>query len=139
MNDQFLEDQVTVFELILGFQEWLKRGYYKKDELFELQGALDYYIEKIAQICKRGGMGAKLSKNHLVLHVPTYMKLWGPPTGWDSGPNESHHKTEVKVPAKNTQRRQVSFLNQVSEQYDENLLIQKAECQFFGFKKHDFD
>ena len=80
-------------------------------------------------------MGAKLSKNHLVLHVPTYMKLWGPPTGWDSGTNESHHKTEVKVPAKNTQRRQVSFLKQVSERYDEHLLIQKAECQFFGFKK----
>eukprot|EP00536_Pseudo-nitzschia_multiseries_P000621 jgi/Psemu1/1417/gm1.1417_g len=49
------------------------------------------------------GEGNNLVKNHMYFHLSQYMRLFGPPTGWDSAVSESNHKTEVKAPAKRTQ------------------------------------
>ena len=46
------------------------------------------------------------------MHLPEYVKRWGPPAGWDSAPNESHHKTEIKGPSKNTQRNASTLIKQ---------------------------
>eukprot|EP00536_Pseudo-nitzschia_multiseries_P013861 jgi/Psemu1/36697/gm1.36697_g len=40
------------------------------------------------------GEGNNLVKNHMYFHLSQYMRLFGPPTGWDSAASESNHKTE---------------------------------------------
>ena len=77
-----------------------------------LQSAMNYYVEIVSGTCHCNGMGSKVIKNHLRLHFPHYIKLWGPPSGWDSGPSESHHETEVKVLSKDTQCHQLSIICQ---------------------------
>ena len=43
--------------------------------------ALGFYMERLSEICIRGGMGSLLVKNHLVLRLPDYILRWGPPRG----------------------------------------------------------
>jgi hypothetical protein len=49
----------------------------------------------------------------------------------NSGPSESHHKTEVKAPSMNTQRRPATFMQQCSKRHTELKVIRKA-CQKLG-------
>lgn len=130
LDERHLEDQVSVFELILGFESWLKKGKYQRKELLGLKEGLNDYVATIAATCQRGGMGSKLIKNHLVLHLHQYVELWGPPNGWDSGPSESHHKTEVKAPSKNTCRHKATFIQQVASRYDELMVLRTAAREF---------
>ena len=67
-------------------------------------------------VYREKGMNNKLIKNHLFLHVPEYVERWGPLTGSDSFPSESHHKTEIKGPSKNTQRNASTLIKQTWEQ-----------------------
>ena len=82
----------------------MKTGNPTLEELQCLPPAIHYFINVINEVCKRGGMGTKLQKNHLYLDLPKYISMLGPPKGWNSAPNESHHKTEVKAPACTTQK-----------------------------------
>ena len=66
-------------------------------------------------------MGNQTIKNHLYLHLPQYIEMWGPPAGWDSAASESHPKTEIKAPAKNTRRNASSLIEQTAScQLEEN-------------------
>ena len=72
-----------------------------------------HYINEIKMNCQRTvGMGNCTIKNHLYFHLPQYIKMWGPPAWWDSAASESNHKTEIKAPAKNTQRNANCFIEQ---------------------------
>ena len=54
-----------------------------------------YYINEIKMNCQRSdGMGNCTIKNRLYFHLPQYIEMWGPPAGWDSATNESHHKNQ---------------------------------------------
>ena len=101
MDENRIIDQVHMIELILGMEEWLKKGQPTRAQLTSLPAAIDDFIEKINFNCQRSGMGTMLIKNHLYFHLPKYIEMWGPPKGWNSAPNESHHKTEVKAPSTN--------------------------------------
>ena len=51
--------------------------------------------------------------------------MWGPLAGWDSAASKSHHKTEIKAPAKSTQRNASYFIEQtVSHQLEK--MFQRA-------------
>ena len=64
-----------------------------------------HYINEIKIKCQRFvGMRDQTIKNHLYFHLLKYIEIWGPPAGRDSAASESHHKTEIKAPAKNTQK-----------------------------------
>ena len=52
--------------------------------------------------------------------------MWGPPCGWDSSFNESHHKTEIKAPAKNTQSRGSTLVKQTISRLMEYRTVQLA-------------
>jgi hypothetical protein len=90
-----------------------------------------YVIKFLDSMTKRGGMGNVLIKNHLYFHLSDYMKMWGPLSQMNSGPSESHHKTEVKAPSKNTQRRPATFIQQTSQRYTEIRVVRRA-CQKMG-------
>lgn len=138
LDERNLEDQVYVFELIIAFESWLKKHTFSRKEIQGLKEGLDHYVETVAQSCQRTGMGSKLIKNHLVFHIPKYIEMWGPPRGWDSGPSESHHKTEVKAPSKNTQRHKATFLKQVALRYDELLVVRTAAREWGMSQKSVF-
>jgi hypothetical protein len=93
-----------------------------------------YVMEYVDVTLRQGGMGSLLIKNHLYLHLHDYMLKWGPLRQMNSGPNESHHKTEVKAPSKNTQRRVDSFIKQTAKRYTEMRLVRKA-CRHFGISE----
>ena len=94
MEHDRIEDQVYMFELLLGLEEWLRGGEHTYKEIDKLQKAMYDYMDLVKLTCHRKGMGTKLIKYHLLFHLKKYMDLWGPPKGWDSAPSETHHKTE---------------------------------------------
>ena len=124
--------QVRTFELILGMEEFLKHGRLRrgKDELEKLKKTIYYFIQQVVRHIKRDGAGQVLCKNHLYFHIPKYIEMWGPPTGWDSAPCESHHKTEVKAPSKNTQRTASSLIDQTIQRQRETRTIRRARHTF---------
>lgn len=128
MNEDFLDNFVYVFEMVLIMEQWLKQPSFQAEELQDhgrLFEAFAVYIENVGQICQREGMGSNLPKNHLMLHVPQYVHQWGPPSGWDGSNMERGHKKGVKQPSKLTQRRQDVFIPQLATRYSESRLIQR--------------
>ena len=65
--------------------------------------------------------------------------MWGPPTGWDSAPSESHHKTEIKAPSKNTQGNASTLIYQTAKRQTELRTLQRATHHYklnnFGQEK----
>ena len=120
-----------MLEFCLGLEQWMKKPSFKKSEVRQLSSAMGYIIKFLDRMTKRGGMGNILVKNHLYFHLSDYMKMWGPLCQMNSGPNESHHKTEVKAPSKNTQRRPDTFIAQTAKRYTEIRVIRRS-CQAFG-------
>ena len=108
-----LKGQVYFIELVLGMEEFLKHGTTTLSGIVSLRKMMRHFLSTINKQCRRDkGMENKLIKNHLYLHVPEYIERWGPPSGWDSASSESHHKTEIKGPAKNTQRNASTLVEQ---------------------------
>jgi len=126
MVENRIVDQVHMIELIISMEEWLKKGKPTRRELGILPTVMMDFISKVNFNCQRGGMGTKLIKNHLYFHLPKYIELWGLPKGWNLAPNESHHKTEVKAPARNTQKRPGTLAKQTTLRYYEKRILEKA-------------
>ena len=126
-----IDDQIRTLELILFMEEFLKNSQIKKNELDRLPKMIDYYITQINENCKRDGMGTKLVKNHLYFHLPQYIEYWGPPTGWDSSFSESHHKTEVKAPSKNTQQNAHTLIEQTMRRVLEKKILERVSPNTF--------
>ena len=128
MNVNFLDNFVYIFEMVLIIEQWMKQDSMPKEVLDtkRLYKALAIYIENVGHICKRKGMGPKVPKNHLMLHIPQYIKYWGIPSGWDGSNLERGHKTETKAPAQLTQRRQDTFIGQLCKRVSESGIFKKA-------------
>jgi hypothetical protein len=134
LDYRYIGDQIAMCELCLGLQEWMKKDSIGRAELRDVPDAMGYFITFQEQVTKRGGMGTLLVKNHLFFHLFDYIKRWGPLRQMNSGPSESHHKTEVKAPSMNTQRRPATFVKQCSTRYTELRVIRKA-CQKLGISE----
>jgi hypothetical protein len=126
LDPRYIADQISMCELCLGLQQWMKKPSFTRAELRKVPDAMGYVIKFQETATKRGGMGTLLVKNHLFFHLFDYLKAWGPLCQMNSGPSESHHKTEVKAPSMNTQRRPATFIQQVSTRYTEIRVMRKA-------------
>eukprot|EP00536_Pseudo-nitzschia_multiseries_P003483 jgi/Psemu1/7870/gm1.7870_g len=96
-----IDRRIYAIELLLGMEEFLKyAGTF--DEVFkqDKKGVLnvDKMVVLFINCINNNLQQSKGEGNNL------YMRLFGPPTGWDSAASESNHKTEAKAPAKRTQR-----------------------------------
>ena len=69
------------------------------------------------------GMGLKLMQFHAIVHLLEDMLLYGVPSEFDTGSNESHHKG-AKFPAQLTQRKEATFINQTATRLIEFLAIE---------------
>jgi hypothetical protein len=68
----------------------------------------------------------KIIKFHLPTHFANDILRFGSMKNFDTGIGESHHKTEAKHPAKNTERRKSNFEYQTAKRQVENLAINIA-------------
>ena len=126
-----VKKQVHFIELVLGMEEFLKYGRPTLRDVSRLSKMMRYFVKQITINCHRPtGMGNNVIKNHLFLHIPDYIKRWGPPTGWDSAPSESHHKTEIKGPSKNTQRNASSLIKQTCRRKSEMKVLTVASALY---------
>ena len=69
-------------------------------------------------------MDTCLIKNHLYFHLPKQIEMWGPPEGWDSAPSESHHKSKIKGPSKNTQLNATTLIKQTAKRQAEKKFLE---------------
>jgi hypothetical protein len=72
------------------------------------------------------GLGMTIVKFHLLLHFASDILRNGSMKNSDSGIGKSHHKTDSKLPAKNTQRRQEKFDKQKDIHHLKNIMIMHA-------------
>ena len=133
MSERFVANFVYVLELVIMFEVWIKKSSFKVSQVLngeKLSKALGFYMARVADISIRGGMGALVVKNHLILHIPDYIYLWGPPRGMDSANMERSHQTQAKRPAALTQKRPETFIQQTSYRYSESRIFQKIRRHF---------
>ena len=125
-SNKKLSGQVSFIELVLGMEEFLQHGdgQITLSEISILRKMTRHFLAHINKhVYREKGMNNKLIKNHLFLHVPEYVERWGPLTGSDSSPSESHHKTEIKGPSKNTQRNASTLIKQTWERKRDKHLL----------------
>ena len=125
-HDKQVHAQIETLELIVMMEEFLKNFGLQKTKLCQFEKMISHFLGLINANCQREGMGTNLIKNHLYFHLPRYIELWGPPTGWDSSFSESHHKTEVKAPSKNTQKNARTLIEQTARRQAELNLLRRA-------------
>jgi hypothetical protein len=109
----------------------MKKSSFSRAEVNAVPATMAHIIRFQEQVSKRGGMGSLLVKNHLFFHLADHLRFWGPLSQMSSGPSKSHHKTEVKAPSMNTQRRPSTFVQQTSKRHAEVRVVRKA-CQKLG-------
>ena len=133
-DDHISSGMINLFEDILAMEEFLKNGVPLVKDIPNLDRKMDKFVKKITKFCHRSeGAGNRLLKNHLYFHLAKYIELWGPPCGWDSSFSESHHKTEIKAPSRNTQRQATKLIRQTATRQVENRLIKRA-VRIFNLK-----
>ena len=121
-----LRDWMLLMELFLEWEAFLneKRMLWKHVIHLRRKHCFIMYIMKT--VAKReAGMGLKIMKFHAILHLVEDILLYGVPTEFDTGSNESHHKAS-KVAAKLTQRNEATFNQQTSKRLAEFLVIDLA-------------
>ena len=127
-----LEDWQLLVELMLEWESYLSLESMQKKHVKRLGRKHKYLMYIIRNVAKRTtGMGLKLMKFHAVLHLLQDMLLYGTPSEFDTGSNESHHKPS-KYAAKLTQRNESTFNYQTALRLLEFLIIEfakvEAEC-----------
>lgn len=94
-----------------------------------------YLIKKVGNRVK--GMGLRITKFHLIMHVADDILNFGTPMEFDTGSNESGHKYE-KTAAKLTQKNKALFDTQTCQRLEEIHLLDLAVVDMQGDKKWNY-
>jgi hypothetical protein len=134
LDKQFGEERcsayVHLFELLLLLENFCKQDQHEPMGLKIMKAGMPYIMDTIKEVGNRNeGCGWKIVKFHLLSHFVDDITRFGSMKNFDSSIGERNHKTEVKNPSKNTQRRKSEFEKQTSDRYFENLLINMAESE----------
>ena len=126
-RDNGLDDWTLLVELMLEWETYLSENSMQKKHVKRLGRKHVYLMYIIRNVAKRTtGMGLRLMKFHAVLHLLQDMLLYGTPSEFDTGSNESMHKPS-KYAAKLTQRNESSFNYQTANRLNEFLTIDYAK------------
>ena len=118
---------IHVLELLLMLENFCLTGAHKSSDIRQLKKFMPFLLNTYKETINRTtGNGMKLIKFHLPNHFADDMLRFGSMLNFDTGIGESHHKTEAKHPAKNTQRRKANFELQTATRQIENLAINIA-------------
>lgn len=130
-----LKDWTLLVELMLEWEAFLNQKRMKKVHVRRLARKHRFIMYIMSNVAKRSsGMGLKLMKFHAIVHLVDDMLLYGVPTEFDTGSNESHHKP-TKQAAKLTQRNEATFNMQTGIRLVEFLAIELAIQEISNDKK----
>jgi hypothetical protein len=131
-KDEFIKDWIMLLETMLEWEMWLKQENMKVSEVKRSKAKNRVVLKLIKAIGRRKtGMGLKLMKFHVVVHLADDILSFGVPMVVDTGSNESHHK-KTKSAAKMTQKQPAVFVLQVANRLHEFLCLDLAMCEVAG-------
>ena len=120
-------DFIELIELMLMLENCCHQDELKLTQVKQLQTFMPYILNKYKSTLDRQvGCKMKIIKFHLPLHFANDITRFGSMKNFDTGIGESHHKTESKNPAKNTQRRRFNFELQTASRNVDNIAINIA-------------
>jgi hypothetical protein len=118
---------IHALEILLMLENFCKQDNHDKLQLKIMKTGIPYIMETIKEVLNRtDGQGWKIPKFHLMTHFVDDIVRFGSMKNFDSATGERNHKTDVKDPAKHTQRQKDGFELQTAERYYENVLINLA-------------
>lgn len=121
-----LKDWTLLVELMLEWEAYLGEKKMKRSHVRRLEKKHRFIMYIMKPVADRSsGMGLKVMKFHAIIHLISDIILYGVPSEFDTGSNESHHK-ESKFAAKLTQRKEASFNFQTAKRLLEFLGIDLA-------------
>ena len=121
-----LNDWILLVESMLEWESYLNEPQMEKEHLKRLKKKHRYMMYLMRKIAQRNtGMGLKLSKFHMILHLVEDIIEFGVPLETDTSANESMHKPSKKA-SKMTQRAAETFNFQVANRLIEFEVIDLA-------------
>jgi hypothetical protein len=122
-----------VFELLLMLEHFCKTEFHNHQKLQMIKKNIPKMLNTIKLTINREiGNGMKIIKYHLITHFADDIMRFGSMVNFDSCIGERHHSSEIKKPAKLTQRRKINFEEQTSNRYFEQTCISRAYYQING-------
>lgn len=129
---------LSLLEMFLCFHAWYKRGApHTMDSLRQRGTGASFAIVAMLRLVKArlpriDGNGWKLQKFHELLHLPRDMLMYGSPANYDTAPGEHMLIQYAKDPSKNTQKRELSYLQQINARLVEKAIINRALLSMDG-------
>ena len=124
-----MTDWSVLVELLLEWEAYLCLKKMKKRDVKKLKKKHVFIMYMLRNVARRyKGMGLKIMKFHAIKHMVEDMLLYGTPSEFDTGSNESHHKSS-KYAAKLTQRKESTFNFQTAMRMTEFLVLDLALCE----------
>ncbi len=104
-------------EIMVGFEEFLEiKRPLSSNDIANVRIYIPAMLERFKEtVDRQTGMGLKIVKFHMILHIIWDILRHGLPANYDSGPGEARHKEHVKKPAKQTQKRFDKFDRQIAK------------------------
>ena len=124
-----IKDWTVLVEMLLQWEAFLNSPEMRMREVIQLKKKNRYLMYVLKRVGDRAtGMGLKLTKFHIIVHLWEDIRFFGVPLEFDTGSNESAHK-ETKVAAKLTQKNELTFDFQTCIRLDEFLAIDLAMAE----------
>ncbi len=125
-DDIKVDDWILLVETLLQWEAYLCQEELMVNDVKKLEKKHRYMMYLMRRIAHRSvGMGLKIMKFHILLHLSQDMLLFGVPLEFDTSANESHHKVS-KQGAKLTQKAAKTFNLQTANRITEFRLIELA-------------
>jgi hypothetical protein len=125
-DDIKVDDWILLVESLLQWEAYLCQEELVLSDVKKLETKHRYLMYLMRRIAHRSeGMGLKIMKFHILLHLTQDILLFGVPLEFDTSANESHHKVS-KQGAKLTQKAAKTFNLQTATRMTEFRLIELA-------------
>ena len=126
-----IKDWTVLIELMLQWEAYLNRYEMHMKHVFKLDKKHRYLMYVMKSVADRAaGMGLKLTKFHILVHMWKDIRAYGIPLEHDTGSCESLHK-DTKAAARLTQKNETTFDYQTTVRLDEFLLIDLAVDELY--------
>ncbi|GFH56285.1 hypothetical protein CTEN210_12761 [Chaetoceros tenuissimus] len=129
---------VHLFERTVVYCRWVRLSEYPCKLFVGKTDSIAYrciqnYLNLVRHVGDRQkGNGFKIPKFHLNLHVPFYIAMYGSPNVISTETTERHHIELTKKPARNTQQRDSTIIEQATSRVHEKIIletfIEKKTC-----------
>ena len=131
-NDAHKDDWILLLETLLEWEAYLNSEVMLIRHVKRLEKKHRYILYLMRKVANRkGGMGLKLLKFHVVLHLFDDILNFGVPQEFDTSANEGHHRTGKRA-AELTQKEASNFQCQTAVRMTEFHLLELAMAEIEG-------